>query len=481
MLKQPFCNFMLAGISLCDFGLKIPSPFTKLTLTGAQILTETSWSLNCTVTGDAQKSVNIAAFEALLYSAAQNAAKQPTNKGIPVSFLFGWLDAKGNVNEYLSYQGYLYKYTVNTSGNYIQYTLTGLASRSQQSHMPVLRIPAICGIVQPSAVVEAVAKAAKATTYYMLDIDHNDVPTLVNHAPLTTSFNSYVRGEVSARDEYDNFPGLLRLSKSYNATRVAGGLKRGIKKISTLVNNLAPAEIKKYLRVAEVDTSPQCLPFSFWVDEPTMTRPGIIHYKSNASRLTTHAPDVLQFGTSTSNIMSLSGKYDGIAYNLTDMNFTQLGFAVDASGNTIAESTQVVNSWAADLPDVFQTANIINDINALASQFAEEFTVVIAGATRDYELAQPVSLVVMSGNTLSPITGVYNIMAVTHEISSTFLTTLRIQRLSISTANQTAAAQNIYVSGSSQYRNNSFTKTPNIITPYKVQLPDLYPNYENIG
>lgn len=171
MKKQPFVNFTLAGVSITEFGLKIPSPFASLELSNSEIQSMTSWMLNCTVGGDASKKVNIAAFEALLYSAAQSAGQYPNTSGIPVSFIFGWLGSDGNVEDYISYQGFTIKFSVTTTGIYMNYKITGFASLSVQSSMPVLRIPAISGFVQPSAVVEAVAKASKATSYYDLDID----------------------------------------------------------------------------------------------------------------------------------------------------------------------------------------------------------------------------------------------------------------------------------------------------------------------
>lgn len=48
-------------------------------------------------------------------------------------------------------------------------------------------------------------------------------------------------------------------------------------------------------------------------------------------------------------------------------------------------------------------------------------------------------------------------------------------------ANQVAASQRIYVAGSSNYNNSSYTTTKNIITPYKVELGDMYPNFEHMG
>lgn len=94
----------------------------------------------------------------------------------------------------------------------MSYELSGYATLALQTSMPVLRIPEVSGIVQPSAILEGLAIACKATNYYELDIDHNDAPTYVNHNALTTSFNKYVRGTYDGRDNYSDFPGLLRLS-----------------------------------------------------------------------------------------------------------------------------------------------------------------------------------------------------------------------------------------------------------------------------
>ena len=475
MKRQPWCSFELASVSLTDFGLKIPSPFASLEISNGQIASMTSWNLTVVVAGDDTKKSNIAAFEALLYSSAQEAGKYANSSGIPVSFAFGWLDEYGNITEYMSYQGFTLQFKASTSGQYMTYTVTGYAQLAIQTSMPVLRIPALSGFVQPSAVVEAIAKATRATDYYQLDIDRNDAPTYIEHGELTTSFNQYVRGSYSGQDDFKSFPGLLKLSKSYSGSRDAAGLISGYRSLRQILDNAST--VANFLRPSSSDNAPQCASFSYWVDEPTMTRPGIIHYKSNAGLLNSHVSDALEFGTANTNILSLSGSYSGVAYNMTDMRFTQVGFALDASGNSIVKDAEVVNSWSSSLAEVFQTANIINDVNAIASQFSGDFTVQIPGSTKQYSVAQPVSLLVMSGNTLSPITGVYNIMSVTHSISNTFVTTLKLQRLVMSSANAVAASQSIFVSGSSNYPSSSYETTSNILSPYKVDFGQLYPDF----
>lgn len=480
MKKQPWCSFLLAGVNLSEFGAEIPSPFCSLELTNSEIASFTSWTLKVVVGGDDSRKMNIAAFEALLYSSAQAATAYPSSSGIPVSFAFGWLDDDGNVEEYLSYQGFTLQFKVSTSGQFMTYNVSGYASLAVQTSMPVIRIPAVCGIVQPSAVVEGLLIALKATNYYELDIDHNDAPTLIDHGPMTTSCNRYIRGVMTGEDDYDTFPGLLRLSKSYSNSREAGGLRPKYKKLSQVMNNASVTPIGNFLKSAITDTTPQCASFSYWVDEPTMTSPGTIHYKSNAGLQTSQVRDALQYGTKDSNILSLSGSYSGVAYNMTDMNFSSLGFSVDGSGNTIVQDEQVINSWSSSLGEVFQTVNIINDINAIASQFSGDFQVQIAGSVKKYEVAQPVSLVVMAGNTLSPVSGMYNIMSVTHSISNTFITTLRLQRLTLSSANAVASSQGIFVSGSSMYPSNSYSTTTNIKSTSKVDFGALYPDFTHL-
>ena len=214
MKRQPWCSFVLAGVNLTSFGFMIPSPFVSLELSNSEVTSMTSWSLKCIVGGGDTKKINVAAFEALLYSAAQAASAYPEASGIPVSFAMGWLNEQGKIDKYMSYQGFTLQFKVSTSGLYMSYTITGFASLAMQTSSPVLKIPELTGFVQPSAVVEALAKSVKADRYYQLDIDHNDSPTLVSHGSLSTSFNKYVRGTRTGDDDYDTFPGLLKLSKS---------------------------------------------------------------------------------------------------------------------------------------------------------------------------------------------------------------------------------------------------------------------------
>ena len=161
---------------------------------------------------------------------------------------------------------------------------------------------------------------------------------------------------------------------------------------------------------------------------------------------------------------------------MSDMNFATVGFSLDETGQTIVNDTTVVNSWSNSLSKVYQTVNIINDINALATQFSGDFTVTIPGTVRGYKICEPISLIVMSGNTLSPVSGIYNITEVSHTISTTFVTTLKLKRLSISSASQTASSIGITSLGGFKSLLSKET-TSNIISPGKVNFGNLYPKW----
>lgn len=479
MIRQPFISFALAGVNLTDYGLKIPSPFCTLSITNAEIQSFTSWELRVTVVGDERKQSNIAAFEALLYGASQASYQYQTAQRVPVSFMFGWMNPDGTVGEHVSYQGFFINFKTSTTGLAMTYTVTGYASIGYQSALPVYNIPAVCGIVKPSAVAEAFLRAIKADRYYDLDIDHNDAPTFVNSGAMTTSPTSYIRGSYSAEDNYSDFPGLLKLAKSYSKTRDAAGLMRGYHVLSSVLNNATVTPVEYFLVKSITDYSVQNSTFSYWVEEPTMTQNGKIHFKSNAGLISTHMGDTLEYGTSNTNIISLSGSYNGVAYNMTNMDYADIGFSVDGSGNTIVQADKIVNSWSASLADVYQSVNIINDVNALASQFSGDFTVEIPGSVKQFQLAQPVSLLVVAGNSISPVTGVYNVVSVEHKISNTFTTTLKIQRLSVSSANEVASTQSISINNNPTYQ-YAYTQTSNIIGPDYVDFGDLYPTMEDI-
>ena len=80
--KIPFSTVMLAGVSLNEYGMKIPSPFSSLNFSNSQIASMSSWTLEVIVGGDSNNKINIAAFEALLYQSAQNASNYSNSSSL---------------------------------------------------------------------------------------------------------------------------------------------------------------------------------------------------------------------------------------------------------------------------------------------------------------------------------------------------------------------------------------------------------------
>ena len=70
-------------------------------------------------------------------------------------------------------------------------------------------------------------------------------------------------------------------------------------------------------------------------------------------------------------------------------------------------------------------------------------------------------------------------MSVTHQVSNTFTTVLKLQRLQISSANETASAQGITVVNNSS-TSAGYSSTANILSAGKVDFGKLYPTYEDV-
>jgi hypothetical protein len=87
---------------------------------------------------------------------------------------------------------------------------------------------------------------------------------------------------------------------------------------------------------------------------------------------------------------------------------------------------------------------------------------------------------VVAGNSISPVTGVYNVVSVDHRISNTFITTLKVQRLVMSSANEVASSQGITIANTSGYNSYSYTPTRNVISTGRVDFGTLYPTYEDV-
>ena len=78
------------------------------------------------------------------------------------------------------------------------------------------------------------------------------------------------------------------------------------------------------------------------------------------------------------------------------------------------------------------------------------------------------------------MSGIYSIMSVTHSVSDTFITTLKLKRLVMSSANQTAASQGLLVSNESSI-GSAYSKTDNVISESKVDFGEMYPTFSDMA
>jgi hypothetical protein len=485
----PFIAVSMAGVSLTDLGYKIPSPLVGISITNATVRSALMWELTLNVAGDASRIANIAAIEGLWYQAKQAAKNSGYKRGIPVSIILGWQSPDGQVVESMDIEGWTMQFDCNVpESQHLQYIIKGYGQTAVPANMPTIRIPPISGVVQPSAVLTALCEALKADTYYDLDIDRNDSPTFISHGTVQTSFTRYVRGGRSVNDNFGDFPGLQPLATNVMGNSQAYGLITDqIRNMGILVNNVPVGERTPYFR-SDINDRPDVVnTFSFWVDEPTMTQRGKINFKSDAVLRIKQNYDQLILGGNETNIFSLSGSYNGVAYTLKNINAGKIGFTVDGTGNAIASVQPSATAFSASLADVFNSANEINNVNAIATQFSSKITITMAGNVRGYELAQPVTVTVLMGNTLSPISGIYRVMEVTQRLDARFITTLVCQRLDTGSANDVAdgvmagVSTLTTVSGdTSLQRTIRANQTSNIISPRLVELGTITPTFENL-
>ena len=176
--------------------------------------------------------------------------------------------------------------------------------------------------------------------------------------------------------------------------------------------------------------------------DPTFHERGIIRYKNNVNLANYVGVDALIWGGLETNILAITATYDGVTQQLLgtgSMVQTGLGIALDGTQMTSSASRQ--NSYAATAASMFSAGNVINNLNALSTQFNTNITVTIVGKPKVFQVAEAVRVLVYTGGTLNPITGVYRIMKVTHHVTGTAYTTdLTLKRLDLITANNTVAA-----------------------------------------
>lgn len=202
------------------------------------------------------------------------------------------------------------------------------------------------------------------------------------------------------------------------------------------------AEIHNLMGSPVAQTQRSASSYTFSITEPTFHTRGVIRYKNNVNLANYVSQDVLIWGGLYTNIMSISATYQGVTQQLLGSGTTvQTGMGITLKGESLVTTANRQNSYSATIGSMYAAGNALNNLNAISTQFNTNVQITIVGSPRVFRVADAVRVVVYTGGTLNPITGVYRIIKVAHNINGTsYTTTLTVQRLDLITANNTATA-----------------------------------------
>ena len=137
----------------------------------------------------------------------------------------------------------------------------------------------------------------------------------------------------------------------------------------------------------------------------------------------------------------MSATYHGVTQTLLGSGASvQTGMGLTLNGDTLVSKDNRQNSYAATVDSMYSAGNALNNLNAISTQFNTNLQVTIVGATHIYKVSDQVKIIVYTGGTLNPITGLYTVLKVSHSITGTsYQTTLTVMRLNMTSANNTAS------------------------------------------
>lgn len=428
--KQPYMQFVMQNIALRSLGFKIPSPLVGINLTNSESGIQTNFKVTVHILGDDRKQAHIGAFEMMLYEFAQMRGDSTT----PCYLELGWSDDSG-VIESLSVQGIFIQFTSTVHTGYTEYILEGIGNFTNTATIRGIALPAIRGNYRPSDVAEAVLDYVNAGDVFDYDIDHDDEVVPICKSSCVTSLGEYINGS-------GNSQGLIQQSYCEGSKSCAYGLPNNRTTDMYLRAGYTKAEIHNLMGSPVAQTQRSASSYTFSITEPTFHTRGVIRYKNNVNLANYVADDVLIWGGLYSNILNISATYQGVTQTLLGSGATvQTGMGITLKGETMTTLANRQNSYSATIDSMFAAGNVLNNLNAISTQFNTNVQITVVGMPKVFQVADSVRVVVYTGGTLNPITGVYRIIKVAHNINGTSYTTvLTVQRLDLITANNTATS-----------------------------------------
>lgn len=428
--KQPYMQFVIQNIALRSLGFKTPSPLVGITLTNSESGIQTNFKVKVHVLGDQRKEAHIGAFEMMLYEFAQMRGDSTT----PCYLELGWAD-EGGIIESLTIQGIFIQFTSTVNTGYTEYILEGIGNFTNTATIRGIAIPAIRGNFRPSDVAEAVLDYVHAGDVFDYDIDHDDEVVPISKSSCVTSLGEYINGSNTQQ-------GLIQQSYCEGSRSCAYGLPRNNTTGMYLKAGYTKSEIHNLMGSPVAQTQRSASSYTFSITEPTFHTRGVIRYKNNVNLANYVAEDVLMWGGLYTNILSISATYQGVTQTLLGSGATvQTGMGITLKGESLVTESNRQNSYCATIGSMYASGNALNNLNAISTQFNTNVQITIVGKPKVFQVADAVRVVVYTGGTLNPITGVYRIIKVGHNITGTgYTTTLTVQRLDLITANNTATS-----------------------------------------
>lgn len=428
--RQPYMQFVIQNIALRSLGFKVPSPLVGISLTNAESGIQTNFKVTVHVLGSQRKQAHVGAFEMMLYEFAQMRGDSTT----PCYLELGWADKTG-ILESLSVQGIFIQFTSTVKTGYTEYVLEGIGNFTNTATIRGIAIPAIRGNYRPSEVAEAVLDYVNAGEVFDYDIDHDDEVVPISKPSCVTSLGEYINGSSTQQ-------GLIQQSYCEGSRSCAYGLPRNTATGVYLRAGYSKTEIHNLMGSPVAQTQRSASSYTFSITEPTFHTRGVIRYKNNVNLANYVSDDVLIWGGLYTNILSISATYQGVTQTLLGSGASvQTGMGITLKGESLTTQSNRQNSYSATLGSMYSAGNVLNNLNAISTQFNTNVQITIVGKPKVFQVADAVRVVVYTGGTLNPITGVYRIIKVAHNINGTsYTTTLTVQRLDLITANNTATS-----------------------------------------
>lgn len=427
-MAAPYMQLVINDVAMRSVGYKVPSPLISIALENAESGLQTNFTAVLHIYGDARNKIHVGSFEMMLYEFAQ----MQGDSTLPCYIELGWAEGD-KVTDSLKIQGLFVQFKAAVKSNYMEYTIQGIGNFTNAGNIRGLALPAVRGIYQPSAVLEATLDYIKAYEVFDYDIDHDDEAVPINRSSAITSLGEFVLGN-------DSQPGLIQQSYSEGSKSAAYRLPGRLSSNDYRKAGYTNTQITEMMGPPVSQTQRSASAYSFSIVDPTFHQRGIIRYKNNVNLANYVSDNVLRWGGLYTNILSITATYDGVTQQLLGTGATvQTGMAMSLSGKTLVSTANRQNSYAANAQAMYAAGNVINNLNAISTQFNTDIQVTIVGQPKVFQIAEAVRVLVYSGGTLNPITGVYRIMKVKHFITGTgYTTTLTLKRLDLITANNTA-------------------------------------------